>query len=57
MANRDSIRLQRETMKLPQIPEPVRWLLSRLPQYPASAAFAAALTLGLGATFGAEAHP
>ena len=44
-------------MKLPQIPDPVRRLLSRLPQYPASAAFAAALTLGLGATFSADAHP
>ena len=44
-------------MKLPPIPEPVRRLLSRLPQYPASAVFAAALTLGLGATFGASAHP
>ncbi len=39
-------------MKLPPIPDRVRWLLSRLPQYPASAAFAAALTLGLGATLG-----
>ena len=44
-------------MKLPQIPDPVRRLLSRLPQYPASAVFAAALTLGLGATFSAAAHP
>jgi predicted lipid carrier protein YhbT len=32
-------------------------MLIKLPQYPASAAFAAALTLGLGATFSAEAHP
>ena len=44
-------------MKLPPIPEPVRWLLSRLPQYPASAAFAAALTLWLGEALGADAHP
>ena len=44
-------------MKLPHIPDPLRRLLSRLPQYPASAAFAAALTLGLGATLGADAHP
>ncbi len=44
-------------MKLPQIPDRVRRLLSRLPQYPASAAFAAALTFGLGTTFGADAHP
>ena len=44
-------------MKLPQIPDPVRRLLSRLPQYPASTAVAAALTLGLGAILGADAHP
>ncbi len=44
-------------MKLPPIPDPVRRLLSRLPQYPASAAFAAALTLWLGETLGADAHP
>lgn len=44
-------------MKLPSIPHPVRALLSRLPQYPASAAFAAALTLWLGDTLGAHAHP
>ena len=44
-------------MKLPPIPGPVRRLLSRLPQYPPSAAFAAALTLWLGATLGADAHP
>jgi len=44
-------------MKLPPLPDPVRRLLSRLPQYPASAAFAAALTLCLGETLGADAHP
>src|SRR3990172_9342320 len=32
-------------MKLPPLPDPVRRLLARLPQYPASAVFAAALTL------------
>lgn len=44
-------------IRLPPIPRPVRWVLSRLPQYPASAAFAAALTLWLGETLGADAHP
>ena len=44
-------------MKLPPIPDPVRRLLSRLPQFPASAVFAAALTLWLGETLGADAHP
>ena len=44
-------------MKLPLIPEPVRRLLAWLPQYPASAAFAAALTLWLGETLGTGAHP
>ncbi len=44
-------------MRLPPIPDPVRRLLSRLPQYPASAAFTAALTLWLGETLGADAHP
>ena len=45
------------TIRLPPIPGPVRWLLSRLPQYPPSVAFAAALTLGLGEALGAGAHP
>ena len=44
-------------MKLPPIPDPVRFLLSRLPQYPASAAFAAALTLWLGEILGSDEHP
>ena len=44
-------------MKLPPLPDPLRRLLSRLPQYPASAAFAAALTLWLGETLGTGAHP
>ena len=44
-------------IRLPPIPEPVRRLLSRLPQYPPSAVFAAALTLLLGETLGAGAHP
>ena len=35
-------------MKLPTVPEPLRFLLSRLPHYPASAAFATLLTLQLG---------
>ena len=44
-------------MKLPPLPDPVRRLLARLPQYPASAVFAAALTLQVGETLGAVAHP
>ena len=44
-------------MKLPPLPDTLRRLLARLPQYPASAAFAAALTLWLGETLGAGAHP
>lgn len=44
-------------MKLPPIPDPVRRLLARLPQYPASAAFAAALTPWLGQALGTDAHP
>ncbi len=38
-------------------PFELRRLLSRLPQYPTSAAFAAALTLWLGESLGADAHP
>jgi predicted lipid carrier protein YhbT len=44
-------------MKLPAIPAPLRRLLARLPQYPPSAVFAAALTLQLGEILGADAHP
>jgi O2-independent ubiquinone biosynthesis accessory factor UbiT len=44
-------------MKLPAIPVPLRRLLARLPQYPPSAVFAAALTLQLGEILGADAHP
>ncbi len=44
-------------MKLPPIPDPPRRLLAWLPQYPASVAFVAALTLWLGETLGADAHP
>ena len=44
-------------MKLPPLPDPVRFLLSRLPQYPASAAFAAVLTLWLGEILGSDARP
>lgn len=44
-------------MKLPAIPERVRLLLSRLPQYPPSAALAALLTIWLGDALGGNAHP
>ena len=44
-------------MRLPPIPEPVRLLLERLPQYPPSAVCAAVLTLWLGETLGSDAHP
>ena len=47
-----------ETMiNLPSIPAPLRGLLARLPQFPPSAVFAAALTLQLGEILGADAHP
>jgi O2-independent ubiquinone biosynthesis accessory factor UbiT len=42
---------------LPPIPAPVRDLLARLPQFPPSAVFAAALTLQLGESMGTDAHP
>ena len=44
-------------MKLPLIPVPLRGLLARLPQYPPSAVFAAALTLQVGDSLGTDAHP
>lgn len=44
-------------MNLPAFPEPLRALLARLPHYPASAAFAALLTLWLGEQLGAVALP
>ena len=44
-------------MKLPPFPAPLRRMVTRLPQYPASAAFAALLTLWLGEALGAAAHP
>ena len=44
-------------MTLPPIPDPLRRLLARLPQYPASAVFAAALTLQVGEILGTDAHP
>lgn len=44
-------------MMLPPIPAPLRGLLARLPQYPPSAVFAAALTLQVGEILGADAHP
>src|SRR3989304_3371213 len=44
-------------MRLPPIPEPLRLLLERLPQYPPSAVCAAVLTLWLGETLGSDAHP
>ena len=37
--------------------KPLRRLLARLPQYPPSALFAAALTLQMGNSLGADAHP
>jgi predicted lipid carrier protein YhbT len=45
------------TMKLPTIPVPLRGLLARLPQFPPSAVFAAALTLQVGESLGTDAHP
>jgi predicted lipid carrier protein YhbT len=44
-------------MRLPPIPAPLRGLLARLPQYPPSAVFAAALTLQVGEILGTDAHP
>ena len=44
-------------MRLPPIPAPLRELLARLPQYPPSAVFAAALTLQVGDSLGTDAHP
>lgn len=44
-------------MKLPAFPEPLRAVLARLPHYPASAAFAALLTLFLEKHLGAAALP
>lgn len=44
-------------MRLPPIPAPLRGLLARLPQYPPSAIFAAALTLQVGEILGTDAHP
>jgi predicted lipid carrier protein YhbT len=44
-------------MTLPQIPLPLSKLLARLPQFPPSAVFAAALTLQLGESMGTDAHP
>jgi len=44
-------------MKLPAFPEPLRAIVSRLPHFPASAAFAALLTLQLGEYIGAAALP
>jgi len=43
--------------KLPAFPEPLRAVLSRLPHYPASAAFAVLLTLQLGEHLSAAALP
>ena len=44
-------------LKLPAFPEPLRAVLSRLPHYPASAAFATLLTLQLGEHISAAALP
>lgn len=47
-----------ETMlKLPPIPSALSGLLARLPQYPASAIFATALTLQVGDALGSDARP
>jgi predicted lipid carrier protein YhbT len=42
---------------LPPVPVPLRELLARLPQFPPSTLFAAALTLQLGESLGTDAHP
>ena len=42
---------------LPLIPAPMRELLARLPQFPPSAVFAAALTMQVGDRLGTDAHP
>lgn len=42
---------------LPPIPAPLKNLLARLPQFPPSAVFAAALTLQLGESMGTDVHP
>jgi predicted lipid carrier protein YhbT len=44
-------------VKLPAFPEPLRAVLARLPHYPASAAFAALLTLQFGEHISAAALP
>lgn len=44
-------------MKLPPLPDPIRRLLARFPQYPISALFAATLTLWLGETLNSNTHP
>ncbi len=44
-------------LRLPSFPAALRGLLARLPQYPPSAAFAAALTLQAADSLGADAHP
>jgi len=44
-------------IKLPPLPVPLRELLARLPQFPPSAVFAAALTLQVGESLGTDAHP
>ncbi len=45
------------TLKLPPFPASLRGLLARLPQYPPSAIFAAALTFQAGDKLGADANP
>lgn len=44
-------------MKLPAFPEPLRALLTRLPHYPGSAAFAVLITIWLGKYLNTEALP
>ncbi len=45
------------SVHLPALPQPLRHLVSLLPQYPASAAFATALTLAIGKTVNAAKLP
>jgi predicted lipid carrier protein YhbT len=45
------------SIHLPSFPQPLQRLVSRMPQYPAAAAFAAALTLGIGESVNASRHP
>jgi predicted lipid carrier protein YhbT len=46
-----------KSVHLPALPQPLQQLISVLPRYPASAAFAAALTFGIGKTVNAMKQP